>query len=191
MSVTFPTPIPPYSRHKSHKLTFSSGSQGPDAHTIILYAKTDPTAGSKGITAFILDTTSTPGFTCARKLNKLGMRGSNTGELLLENVFIPTNNILGPVNRGITVLMQGLDIERLVLSAGPVGIMQAALDLAAPYTHTRTQFGKPIAHNQLVQAKLADMYTLLSASRALTMTTARALDDGASHDGGGGRGEVS
>ncbi len=149
--------------------------QGPDAHTIIIYAKTDPSAASKGITAFILDT-STPGFSCARKLDKLGMRGSNTGELIFEDVFIPHNNILGEVNHGVKVLMEGLDIERLVLSAGPLGLMQAALDLALPYTHTRTQFGQPIARNQLVQGKLADMYTLLSASRALTMTTARALD---------------
>ncbi|KAL8856462.1 MAG: hypothetical protein Q9178_006932 [Gyalolechia marmorata] len=150
-------------------------TNGPDADTIIIYAKTDPPAASKGITAFILDT-STPGFSCARKLDKLGMRGSNTGELLLEDVFIPHTNILGEVNHAVKVLMEGLDIERLVLSAGPLGLMQAALDLALPYTHTRTQFGQPIARNQLVQGKLADMYTLLSASRALTMTTARALD---------------
>ncbi|KAI4277089.1 MAG: hypothetical protein L6R38_005500 [Xanthoria sp. 2 TBL-2021] len=150
-------------------------TNGPDAHTIIIYAKTDTQAASKGITAFILDT-STPGFSCARKLDKLGMRGSNTGELILEDVFIPHENVLGEVNRGVKVLMEGLDIERLVLSAGPLGLMQAALDIALPYTHTRTQFGQPIAHNQLVQAKLADMYTALSASRALTMTTARALD---------------
>lgn len=104
------------------------------------------------------------------------MRGSNTGELLLEDVFIPHENVLGDLNRGVKVLMEGLDIERLVLSAGPLGLMQAALDIALPYTHTRSQFGRPIAQNQLVQAKLADMYTALSASRALTMTTARALD---------------
>ncbi|KAI4231653.1 MAG: hypothetical protein LQ349_005475 [Xanthoria aureola] len=151
-------------------------TNGPDAHTIIIYAKTEPGAASKGITAFILDTTSTAGFSCARKLDKLGMRGSNTGELLLDDVFIPRENILGDVNRGVKVLMEGLDIERLVLSAGPLGLMQAALDIALPYTHTRSQFGHPIAQNQLVQAKLADMYTALSASRALTMTTARALD---------------
>ncbi|KAL8979087.1 MAG: hypothetical protein Q9205_005491 [Flavoplaca limonia] len=131
-------------------------TNGPDAHTIIIYAKTEPTAGSKGITAFILDA-STPGFSCARKLDKLGMRGSNTGELILEDVFIPDANILGQPNRGVKVLMEGLDIERLVLSAGPLGLMQAALDIALPYTHTRTQFGHPIAHNQLVQGKLADI----------------------------------
>ncbi|KAL8772742.1 MAG: hypothetical protein Q9209_002087 [Squamulea sp. 1 TL-2023] len=156
-------------------------TNGPDAHTIIVYAKTEPDKGSKGITAFILDT-STPGFSCARKLDKLGMRGSNTGELVFEDVFIPESNVLGEINRGVKVLMEGLDIERLVLSAGPLGIMQAAMDIALPYTHTRTQFGQPIAHNQLVQGKLADMYTLLSASRALTMTTARALDMSESGD---------
>ncbi|KAL8733248.1 MAG: hypothetical protein Q9166_002265 [cf. Caloplaca sp. 2 TL-2023] len=150
-------------------------TNGPDAHTIILYAKTSPSAGSKGITAFILDT-STPGFSCTRKLDKLGMRGSNTGELVFEDVFVPSSNVLGEVNRGVKVLMEGLDIERLVLSAGPLGIMQSALDISLSYTHTRQQFGQPIAHNQLVQAKLADMYTLLTASRALTMTTAHALD---------------
>ncbi|KAL8690977.1 MAG: hypothetical protein Q9218_003697 [Villophora microphyllina] len=153
-------------------------TNGPDAHTIILYAKTDPQAGSKGITAFILDTSS-PGFSCARKLDKLGMRGSNTGEIVLEDVFIPQENVLGEVNRGVRVLMEGLDIERLVLSAGPLGIMQAALDLALPYTHTRQQFGVPIAHNQLVQGKLADMYTALSASRSYTYATARTLDESA------------
>ncbi|KAL8676519.1 MAG: hypothetical protein Q9186_006969 [Xanthomendoza sp. 1 TL-2023] len=153
-------------------------TNGPDAQTIILYAKTDPAAASKGITAFILDNTPShpAGLTCTRKLDKLGMRGSNTGELLLENLFVPDSHILGHLNHGVKVLMEGLDIERLVLSAGPLGLMQAALDIALPYTHTRMQFGQPIAHNQLVQGKLADMYTLLSASRALTMTTARALD---------------
>ncbi|KAL8660922.1 MAG: hypothetical protein Q9202_006098 [Teloschistes flavicans] len=153
-------------------------TNGPDAHTLILYAKTDPQAGSKGITAFILDT-STPGFSCARKLDKLGMRGSNTGELAFENLFIPASNVLGHENRGVRVLMEGLDIERLVLSAGPLGIMQAALDLALPYTHTRHQFGNPVAGYQLVQGKLADMYTKLAASRAYTYSTARALDESA------------
>ncbi|KAI4241777.1 MAG: hypothetical protein LQ352_007380, partial [Teloschistes flavicans] len=153
-------------------------TNGPDAHTLILYAKTDPQAGSKGITAFILDT-STPGFSCARKLDKLGMRGSNTGELAFENLFIPASNILGQENRGVRVLMEGLDIERLVLSAGPLGIMQAALDLVLPYTHTRRQFGNPVASYQLVQGKLADMYTKLAASRAYTYSTARALDESA------------
>lgn len=104
------------------------------------------------------------------------MRGSNTGELVFEDVFVPSHNILGQLNRGVKVLMEGLDIERLVLSAGPLGIMQAAMDITLPYTHTRTQFGAPIANQQLVQGKLADMYTALAASKALTMTTARALD---------------
>ncbi|KAI4186058.1 MAG: hypothetical protein L6R41_003715 [Letrouitia leprolyta] len=151
-------------------------TNGPDAHTIIVYAKTEPDKGSKGITAFILDT-STPGFSCARKLDKLGMRGSNTGEIVFDNVFIPEENVLGEVNRGVRVLMEGLDIERLVLSAGPLGIMQSALSLSLPYTHTRTQFSTPIAHNQLIQAKLADMHVSLSASRAYTYTTARTLDE--------------
>ncbi|KAI4172485.1 MAG: hypothetical protein LQ343_003575 [Gyalolechia ehrenbergii] len=151
-------------------------TNGPDAHYIIVYAKTEPDKGSKGITAFILDTSS-PGFSCARKLDKLGMRGSNTGEIVFENVFIPSENVLGEVNRGVKVLMEGLDIERLVLSAGPIGIMQSALSLSLPYTHTRTQFSTPIAHNQLIQAKLADMHVALSASRAYTYATARALDD--------------
>ncbi|KAL8704837.1 MAG: hypothetical protein Q9201_002032 [Fulgogasparrea decipioides] len=150
-------------------------TNGPDAHNLILYAKTDPSAGSKGITAFILDT-STPGFSCTRKLDKLGMRGSNTGEIAFSDLFIPSSNVLGEVNRGVKVLMEGLDIERLVLSAGPLGIMQAALDIALPYTHTRHQFGNPIAHNQLVQAKLADMYTAFRASSSYTYATARALD---------------
>ncbi|KAI4199028.1 MAG: hypothetical protein LQ348_001947 [Seirophora lacunosa] len=151
-------------------------TNGPDAHIMIVYAKTEPDKGSKGITAFIVDT-STPGFSCARKLDKLGMRGSNTGEIVFDNVFIPEANVLGQVNRGVKVLMEGLDIERLVLSAGPLGIMQSALDLSLPYTHTRRQFSAPIAHNQLVQAKLADMHTSLAAARAYTYATARALDE--------------
>ncbi|KAL8756454.1 MAG: hypothetical protein Q9184_004498 [Pyrenodesmia sp. 2 TL-2023] len=151
-------------------------TNGPDAHLMIVYAKTEPDKGSKGITAFIVDT-STPGFSCARKLDKLGMRGSNTGEIVFENVFVPEENVLGEVNRGVKVLMEGLDIERLVLSAGPLGIMQSALDISLPYTHTRHQFSTPIAHNQLVQAKLADMYTSLRSASAYTYTTARALDE--------------
>ncbi|KAL9062488.1 MAG: hypothetical protein Q9157_008876, partial [Trypethelium eluteriae] len=152
-------------------------TNGPDAHTIIVYAKTVPDGGSKGITAFIVDP-STPGFSCARKLDKLGMRGSNTGELIFEDVFVPDENILGDVNRGVRVLMEGLDLERLVLSAGPIGIMQSALDLVLPYTHTREQFNTPIAHNQLVQGKLADMYVRLQTARAFTHATASAIDNG-------------
>ena len=151
-------------------------TNGPDADTIVVYAKTEPELGSKGITAFVLEKES-KGFSCTRKLDKLGMRGSNTGELVFEDVFIPEENILGTVNHGARVLMEGLDIERLVLSAGPLGIMQACLDLVLPYTHSRTQFGAPIAHKQLIQGKLADMYTKLSASRAYTYATARMLDE--------------
>jgi len=152
-------------------------TNGPDADVVIVYAKTVPDAGSKGISAFIIETKSN-GFSCARKLDKMGMRGSNTGELVFEDVFVPTENMLGPLNRGVKVLMEGLDLERLVLSAGPLGIMQAALDVALPFTHQRKQFGQPIAHNQLVQGKLADMYTKLQASRAYTYDTARKIDEG-------------
>ncbi|KAI9790056.1 MAG: hypothetical protein M1835_001236 [Candelina submexicana] len=151
-------------------------TNGPDAHTIVVYAKTEPDKGAKGITAFILDR-SFKGFSCARKLDKFGMRGSNTGELMFEDVFVPKENVLGEVNRGVQVLMEGLDIERLVLSAGPVGLMQAAMDIVLPYTHSRKQFDKPIAHNQLIQGKLADMYTKLQASRSFTYTTAKQVDE--------------
>ncbi|KAJ2979495.1 hypothetical protein NQ176_g3217 [Zarea fungicola] len=151
-------------------------TNGPDAHVIVVYAKTEPEKASKGITAFIVDTSS-KGFSCARKLDKMGMRGSNTGELVFENVFVPEENILGKLNSGVRVLMEGLDLERLVLSAGPLGLMQAALDVALPFSHQRKQFGQPIAHNQLVQGKLADMHTKLQASRAYTYTTARAVDE--------------
>ncbi|KAL5042698.1 hypothetical protein BDW71DRAFT_189448 [Aspergillus fruticulosus] len=150
-------------------------TNGPDADYIVVYAKTEPEKGSKGITAFVVEKTF-KGFSCARKLDKLGMRGSNTGELIFEDVFVPKENLLGEVNRGVKVLMEGLDLERLVLSAGPLGIMQAALDLVLPYTHIRKQFGTPIAHNQLIQGKLADMHTKLAASRAYTYATARHID---------------
>ncbi|KAF5968060.1 isovaleryl-CoA dehydrogenase [Fusarium bulbicola] len=151
-------------------------TNGPDADVIVVYAKTEPEKASKGITAFIVDTKS-EGFSCARKLDKMGMRGSNTGELMFDGVFVPTESILGKVNGGVRVLMEGLDLERLVLSAGPLGIMQASLDVALPFTHQRKQFGQPIAHNQLLQGKLADMYTKLQASRAYTYTTAKAVDE--------------
>lgn len=118
------------------------------------------------------------GFSCARKLDKLGMRGSNTGELVFEDVFVPEANQLGATNRGVKVLMEGLDLERLVLSAGPIGLMQAALDITLPYVHQRKQFGVPIAHNQLIQAKLADMHIKLAASRAYTLAAAKAADEG-------------
>ncbi|KIW17221.1 hypothetical protein PV08_04412 [Exophiala spinifera] len=151
-------------------------TNGPDADYIVVYAKTEPEKKSKGITAFIVER-GFAGFSVARKLDKLGMRGSNTGELVFEDVFVPPENVLGEVNRGVTVLMEGLDLERLVLSAGPLGIMQACLDLVLPYTHQRKQFDVPIAHNQLVQGKLADMYTKLQASRAYTYETARKVDE--------------
>ncbi|QQK43305.1 Isovaleryl-CoA dehydrogenase IvdA, putative [Penicillium digitatum] len=157
-------------------------TNGPDADYIVVYAKTQPELGSKGITAFLVEKTF-KGFSCARKLDKLGMRGSNTGELIFEDVFVPRENLLGELNRGVRVLMEGLDLERLVLSAGPLGIMQAALDLVLPYTHVRKQFGAPIAHNQLIQGKLADMYTKLAASRAYTYATARQVDNAAVEPG--------
>lgn len=152
-------------------------TNGPDADVIVVYAKTEPDQGSRGITAFIVEAHS-PGFNCARKLDKMGMRGSNTGELVFDDVFIPRENVLGDVNQGVRVLMEGLDLERLVLSAGPLGIMQAALDVALPFTHSRKQFGQPIAHNQLVQGRLADMFTKLRAAHAYTYDTARNIDEG-------------
>ncbi|KAI5305733.1 hypothetical protein KEM56_003474 [Ascosphaera pollenicola] len=158
-------------------------TNGPDADYIVVYAKTNPQGGSKGITAFIVET-SAPGFAVAQKLDKLGMRGSNTGELVFSDVFVPYENILGKVNGGVRVLMEGLDLERLVLSAGPLGLMQASLDLALPYTHTRRQFGQPIALNQLVQGKLADMYTKSRAASSLTYSIARKIDDAASSSSG-------
>ncbi|EME83817.1 uncharacterized protein MYCFIDRAFT_44377 [Pseudocercospora fijiensis CIRAD86] len=151
-------------------------TNGPDAHVIVVYAKTEPAAGSKGITAFLVDTT-TPGFSVARKLDKLGMRGSNTGELLFDGVFVPESAMLGPLNGGVKVLMEGLDLERLVLSAGPLGLMKAALDVTLPYVHERKQFGIPLAHNQFIQGKLADMYTKYRASSAFTYSVARAIDE--------------
>lgn len=151
-------------------------TNGPDADVIVVYAKTEPEKGSKGMTAFLVEK-NFKGFSCARKLDKMGMRGSNTGELVFDGVFVPKENMLGEINRGVKVLMEGLDLERLVLSAGPLGIMQAAMDVTLPFTHQRKQFGTPIAHNQLVQGKLADMYTKLQASRAYTYDTARKVDE--------------
>lgn len=150
-------------------------TNGPDAHYIIVYAKTALDAGSKGITAFIVDT-ATPGFSVARKLDKLGMRGSNTGEIVFDNVAVPRANILGTPNRGVKVLMEGLDLERLVLSAGPLGLMKAALDLTLPYVHQRTQFNQPIAHNQFIQGKLSDMYVKYRTASAFTHEIARHID---------------
>ncbi|KAK2600592.1 hypothetical protein N8I77_010114 [Diaporthe amygdali] len=152
-------------------------TNGPDADYIVVYAKTEPDAGSKGITAFIVETKEAKGFACARKLDKMGMRGSNTGELVFDNVFVPEANILGKINGGVRVLMEGLDLERLVLSAGPLGLMQAALDVALPFVHTRKQFGQPIGTFQAIHGKLADMYTKLQVSKAYTYATARAVDE--------------
>ncbi|OQD73503.1 hypothetical protein PENDEC_c015G03777 [Penicillium decumbens] len=146
-------------------------TNGPDADFIVVYAKTEPEKGSKGISAFVVEK-GFEGFSCARKLDKLGMRGSNTGELIFEDVFVPRENLLGEVNRGVK--------NDLLTSSS---IMQAALDLVLPYTHVRKQFGAPIAQNQLIQGKLADMYTKLAASRAYTYATAREVDNGAAAPG--------
>jgi isovaleryl-CoA dehydrogenase len=150
-------------------------TNGPEADVLVVYAKTDFHAGSKGITAFIVEK-GFPGFHTAQKLDKLGMRGSNTCELVFQDCEIPADNVLGVVNQGVAVLMSGLDYERTVLAAGPIGIMQACLDLVLPYVHERTQFGQAIGHFQLIQAKLADMYTELSASRAYLYAVAKACD---------------
>ncbi|RKP23953.1 acyl-CoA dehydrogenase/oxidase [Syncephalis pseudoplumigaleata] len=152
-------------------------TNGPDADVLVVYAKTDPSAGSSGITAFLVEKTM-KGFSTSPKLDKLGMRGSNTCELVFEDCAVPAENILGKEGKGVYVLMSGLDLERLVLSAGPIGLMQASLDIAANYVHERKQFGRPIGHFQLLQGKLADMYTKLSASRAYTYAVARACDNG-------------
>lgn len=152
-------------------------TNGPDAHTLVVYAKTDKSAGSKGITAFIIEK-DFEGFRTAQKLDKLGMRGSNTCELVFENCIVPEENILGELNRGVAVLMSGLDFERTILAAGPVGIMQACLDVVIPYVHERKQFDQPIGSFQLMQGKLADMYTDLNASRSYLYAVARACDAG-------------
>ena len=150
-------------------------TNGPDAHTLIVYAKTDPTAGPRGITAFIVER-DFKGFSSAQKLQKLGMRGSNTCELVFNNCEVPQDNVLGEVGFGVNVLMSGLDYERVVLSGGPLGIMQACLDVVIPYVHERRQFGQPIGEFQLMQAKLADMYVGLSACRAYVYEVAKACD---------------
>jgi isovaleryl-CoA dehydrogenase len=152
-------------------------TNGPIANTLIVYAKTDLDKGSHGITAFIVEK-STPGFSTAQKLDKLGMRGSDTCELVFENCEVPEENILGEVNKGVYVLMSGLDYERIVLSAGPLGILQACLDVVLPYAKERKQFGKPIGEFQLIQGKLADMYTVTKATRAFVYETARQADLG-------------
>lgn len=152
-------------------------TNGPDADVLIVYAKTDPQAGAKGISAFIIEK-NFKGFSTAQKLDKLGMRGSNTCELVFENCEVPEENILGQLNQGVQVLMSGLDYERVVLAAGPVGIMQACLDTALPYVKQREQFGQPIGHFELIQAKVADMYTTLNAARAYLYKVAKDCDQG-------------
>jgi len=152
-------------------------TNGPDADVYVIYAKTDSEAGSKGITAFIVER-DTPGFTRSPKLDKLGMRGSNTCELVFEDCVVPATQILGQEGAGVRVLMSGLDYERAVLSGGPVGILQACLDVVLPYVHEREQFGQAIGEFQLVQGKLADMYARCSASRAYLYAVCEALDRG-------------
>ena len=152
-------------------------TNGPIAETLVVYAKTDPAAGPRGITAFIIEK-GMKGFSTAQKLDKLGMRGSDTGELVFDDCEVPEENVLGEVDRGVNVLMSGLDYERSVLAAGPLGIMQACLDVVMPYVHERKQFGQPIGSFQLVQGKIADMYTTMNASRAYVYAVAKACDRG-------------
>ncbi|MBL8838247.1 MAG: isovaleryl-CoA dehydrogenase [Alphaproteobacteria bacterium] len=152
-------------------------TNGPDADTLVVYAKTDPNAGPRGITAFLIEK-GMKGFSTAQKLDKLGMRGSNTCELVFEDCEVPEENVLGQLGRGVNVLMSGLDYERAVLAAGPCGIMEACLDVVRPYVHERKQFGQAIGEFQLVQGKLADMYTTTNACKAYVYAVARACDAG-------------
>ncbi|QDF66557.1 isovaleryl-CoA dehydrogenase [Shewanella sp. SNU WT4] len=152
-------------------------TNGPDAHTYVIYAKTDADKGPHGITAFIVERDS-PGFSQAQKLDKLGMRGSNTCELVFQDCLVPEDNILGGLNQGVKVLMSGLDYERVVLSGGPLGIMTACMDIVIPYIHEREQFGKSIGEFQLVQGKLADMYTAMNAAKSYVYAVAKACDRG-------------
>ena len=152
-------------------------TNGPDAHTLVVYAKTDVAAGPRGVTAFLVER-GMPGFSTAPKLDKLGMRGSNTCELVFADCEVPQDNVLGQEGRGVNVLMSGLDYERAVLSGGPLGIMAACLDVVLPYVHERQQFGQPIGQFQLMQGKLADMYTTLNAARAYVYAVAQACDRG-------------
>lgn len=152
-------------------------TNGPDAHTFVIYAKTAPNAGPRGITAFIVER-DFPGFSRAQKLDKLGMRSSNTCELVFEDCEVPAENILGKEGEGVRVLMSGLDYERLVLSGGPLGIMQSCMDIVVPYIHDRQQFGQSIGQFQLVQGKVADMYTQMNAARAYVYTVAQSCDRG-------------
>lgn len=152
-------------------------TNGPEASTLIVYAKTDPGAGPRGITAFLVER-GMPGFSTAQKLDKLGMRGSNTCELVFQDCHVPFDNVLGEEGKGVSVLMSGLDYERVVLAAGPIGIMAASLDIVVPYVHQREQFGRPIGTFQLMQGKLADMYTTMNACRAYVYAVATACDRG-------------
>ena len=152
-------------------------TNGPDADVLVVYAKTEPKAGSKGISAFLIEKTFA-GFSTGEKLDKLGMRGSNTSELIFEDCAVPEENMLGELNTGVQLLMSGLDYERVVLSGGPLGVMQACMDVVLPYVHERTQFGQPIGQFQLMQGKLADMYTTMNASRAYVYAVAAACDRG-------------
>jgi isovaleryl-CoA dehydrogenase len=152
-------------------------TNGPEAETLVVYAKTDPEAGPKGITAFLIEK-GMKGFSTAQKLDKLGMRGSDTCELVFNDCEVPEDNVLGKVGGGVKVLMSGLDYERLVLSGGPIGIMQACMDVVIPYLHERKQFGQPIGEFQLMQGKLADMYTTMNASRAYIYMCGKAADRG-------------
>jgi isovaleryl-CoA dehydrogenase len=152
-------------------------TNGPDAETLVVYAKTDPAAGPRGITAFLIEK-GFPGFSTAQKLDKLGMRGSNTCELVFEDCEVPAENVLSTEGRGVNVLMSGLDYERAVLAGGPLGIMQACMDAVLPYVHERKQFGQAIGEFQLMQGKLADMYTTMNAARAYVYAVAKACDRG-------------
>jgi isovaleryl-CoA dehydrogenase len=152
-------------------------TNGPDADTLVVYAKTDPEAGPRGITAFLIER-GMPGFSTAQKLDKLGMRGSNTCELVFQDCEVPAENVLGEVGRGVNVLMSGLDYERAVLAAGPIGIMQACMDTVLPYVHERKQFGAAIGEFQLMQGKIADMYVTMNAARAYVYAVAKACDRG-------------
>jgi len=152
-------------------------TNGPDADVLVVYAKTTPEAGPRGITAFLIER-GMRGFSCAQKLDKLGMRGSNTGELVFEDCEVPAENVLGAIDGGVGVLMSGLDYERAVLAAGPLGIMQACMDVVLPYIHERHQFGQAIGEFQLMQGKIADMYTTMNAAKSYVYTVARACDRG-------------
>ena len=152
-------------------------TNGPDADVLVVYAKTDPEAGPRGITAFLIEK-GFKGFSTAQKLDKLGMRGSNTCELVFENCEVPEESVLGQVGRGVNVLMSGLDYERAVLAGGPLGIMQACMDVVVPYVHERKQFGQPIGTFQLMQGKVADMYTTMNVCRSYVYTVAKSCDRG-------------